>query len=87
MKLRMHTNQIIHKTEKSYLVKLPKTELAFWCLRRFCTITEKGYGLEIWFGDSFTIEAKRTDKKGNILESWKKSVKEVATSYGIPYSE
>ncbi len=87
MELRMHSNQILAEKGESYLIKLPKTELAFWHPKRFISRRDKGYTLMVWFADHFTIKASRKGKRGDVLESWERSPEEVAVKYGIPHGK
>tara|TARA_Y200000002_G_scaffold382589_1_gene400195 strand:- start:7107 stop:7373 length:267 start_codon:yes stop_codon:yes gene_type:complete len=85
MKLILNSNSIQHDTGKALLIKLPKSELCFWHTKRFCNESGKnGYQLSVWFGnDSWKIKAFRAGKNNNILESWEKSVAEVAEEFNL----
>ena len=54
---KINSNSIVATSEKSYLIKIPKKDRAFWYPKRFCSFEGKSdYILKIWAGDNFTIK-------------------------------
>ena len=54
MKAKISRQNILAKTEKSFLIKVPTKDACFWHQQRFCTLKEED--LIIWFGDEFKMQ-------------------------------
>ena len=65
-----NSNLVLADTGKSLLIKLPKSELAFWHPVKLCRFSGKNnYRLSFGYTDEFTFKCfRKSDKTGNILE-------------------
>lgn len=65
--IRAYKNLILHKTDKAYLIKLPKRETRFWIPKTWCEfVGENGYLIEFRFPDDkiFDIFQSGQNKEG-----------------------
>ena len=62
-KLTLNKNSIKAETEKSFLIKLPKSEFLFWHPSKLCRRSGKGgYDLSVSYTDTFTFKLFRNGK-------------------------
>lgn len=70
-----NSNLVQKETDRSFLIKLPKSELKFWHPAKLCRTSGKnGYRLSIGYTDDFNFKCFRT---GNGKHNFKDIIEEV----------
>ena len=67
MQLEFNSNAIKCETDKSYLIKIPKKDEAFWYPKKFVNFKGKsGHRMLVWFGDTFKVKIFKHLTKGKL---------------------